>query len=182
MTLTDITNIALEDIGARAVGSIDGDDVNARKVKRRLSNTIAQVCSLRNWSCLVKLVRLSLIDGERSIGGLYKFNAPRGLLKVIEPSMCRIEGDVILHPFKELTIKATLLEENPDCWDCNLTGAILAQLKADIAFMVTGDANLAVQVKQLAEREIQRFIKNDIYRSRGRRQKPPLLPEGYFME
>ena len=29
MTLTDIANIALEDIGAKAIGNIDGDDVYA---------------------------------------------------------------------------------------------------------------------------------------------------------
>ncbi len=181
MTLTDIANIALEDIGAKAIGNIDGDDVNARKVKRRLPHTIAEVCNLRNWSCLIKIMELSRIEEGRNIEGLYMFNAPRGLLKIIEPTMCRIEGDTIFHPADNLTIKAAIFDDNPDHWDTNLTGAVLAQLKADIAFMVLGDANLASQIKQLAERDIQRFIKNDIYRSRGKRPKPPLLPQGYFV-
>ncbi len=181
MTLTDIANIALEDIGAKAIGNIDGDDVNARKVKRRLSNTISHVCNLRNWSCLIKTVELSRVEDGRNFEGLYKFNAPRGLLKIIEPPTCRIEADIVYSPCENLTIKATLIDENPDHWDANLTGAILAQLKADITYMILGDANLAVQVKQLAEREIQRFIKNDIYRSKGRRPKPPPLPPGYFI-
>ena len=181
MTLTDLANLALEDIGARAIGNIDGDEVNARKIKRRLPNTIVEICSLRDWSCLVKTMKLSRVDEERTIEGFYKFNAPRGLLKIIEPKMCRLESDVVLSPFKDLTIKATTLEENPDYWDSNLTGAILAKLKSDIAFMILGDANLALQIKQLAELEIQRFIKNDIYRSRGKRPKPPFLPQGYFV-
>ena len=181
MTLTDIANIALEDIGAKAIGNIDGDDVNARKIKRRLPNTIAEVCNLRNWSCLVKTIKLSNIECGRSFKGFYKFNAPRGLLKIIAPSMCMIEGDIILAPFENLEIKATILDDNPEHWDTNLTGAILAQLKGDIAFMILGDANLAAQIKQLAARDIQRFIKNDIYRSRGKRAKAPLLPPGYFV-
>ena len=181
MTLTDIANIVLEEIGVKAIGSIDGDDVNARKIKRRMPLSISEVCNLRNWACLVKIVELSRIEDGRSFGGLYKFNVPRGLLKIIEPIMCTIEDDAILSPFEKLTIKATILDNNPDHWDVNLTGAILAQLKADIAFMILGDANLAAQIKQLAARDIQRFIKNDIYRSRGKRPKPPPLASGYFV-
>ncbi len=182
MTLTDIANIALEDIGAKAIGNIDGDDVYARKIKRRLPHAILEVSNRRNWSCLVKTVELSRIEYEKSFEGLNKFNAPRGLLKIIEPTMCRIEGDTILYPHENLTIKATILQENPDCWDANLTGAILAQLKADIAFMIKGDANLAGQIKQLAARDIERYMRNDIYRSRAKRPKMPILPEGYFCD
>lgn len=181
MTLTDIANIALEDMGAKAIGNIDGDDANARKVKRRMTLTISEVCSLRNWACLIKIVKLSRIENEKTSDGFYKYNAPRGVLKIIEPLMCRIEGDAILSPFEKLTVKATIFDDNPDHWDANLTGAVLAQLKADIAFMILGDANMAAQIKQLAARDIQRYIKNDIYRSRGKRPKPPLLPDGYFV-
>ncbi len=181
MTLTDIANIALEDLGAKAIGSIDGDDVNARKVKRRLFHTISEICNKRNWSCLVKTIELSRIDGDKSYEGLSRFNAPRGLLKIIEPTMCRIESDVILAPYETLAIKATILDDNPDHWDINLTGAILAQLKADIAFMIKGDANLAGQIKQLATRDIERYMRNDIYRSQGKRPKLPILSPGYFV-
>lgn len=180
MTLTDIANIALEDIGAKAISSIDGDDVNARKIKRRLSITISDVSSKRNWSCLIKRVELSRVDGQKSFEGLNRFNAPRGLIQIISPEMCRIEGDVILSPFEKLTIKATILEDNPDKWDANLTGAILAQLKADITFMIIGDAELARQLKQLAKIEIEKYIQNDYYSAKGKRPKIPPLAEGYF--
>ena len=181
MTLTDIANIALEDIGAKAIGSIDGDDVLARKIKRRLPITISDVSSKRTWTCLLKTIQLSRVEGK-SFNGLNLFNKPRGLLKIVAPTMCGIEGDYITHHNESLKIQASIISENPDAWDDNLRGAILSQLKADIAFMATGDIQLAGQLKQISVREIERYMRNDFYQSRGKRPKQTIIAEGNFVD
>ena len=178
MTLTDIANIALEDIGAKAISSIDGDDVLARKIKRRLPITISEVSTKRNWSCLLKTMLCSRVEGK-SFDGRNLFNKPRGLLKIVAPALVSIEGDYIVHHNESLKIKASIISENPDE---NLRGAILSQLKADIAFMATGDIQLTGQLKQIAEREIQHYMRNDFYKSKGKRLKQRILAEGHFVE
>ena len=82
MTLTDIANIVLEEIGVKAIGSIDGDDVFARKIKRRLPITIAEVSGKRDWSCLIHDIELSRIE-EKASDGSSKFNLPRNILRII---------------------------------------------------------------------------------------------------
>ena len=181
MTLTDIANIALEDIGAKAISSIDGDDVLARKIKRRLPITISEVSNKRNWSCLLKTMLCSRVEGK-SFDGRNLFNKPRGLLKIVAPALVSIEGDYIVHHNESLKIKASIISENPDEWDENLRGAILSQLKADIAFLATGDIKLAGQLKQMAEREIQHYMRNDFYKTKGKRPKQRILAEGHFVE
>ena len=181
MTLTDIANIALEDIGAKAISSIDGDDVLARKIKRRLPITISEVSNKRNWSCLLKTILCSRVEGI-SFDGRNLFNKPNGLLKIVAPALVSVEGDYIVHHNENLKIQASIISENPDEWDENLRGAILSQLKADIAFMATGDIQLTGQLKQIAEREIQHYIRNDFYKSKGKRPKQRILAEGHFVE
>ncbi len=180
MTLTDIANIVLEEIGVKAIGSIDGDDVFARKIKRRLPITIAEVSGKRDWSCLIHDIELSRTE-EKASDGSSKFNLPRNILRIISPRECRIEGDFVLFNGENLTIKCTLYEDNPDKWNINLQLAIIAQLKADICFAVTGDAQLALNLKRLAQTDIESYMKNDIIQSRKSRRNPPLLAEDYFI-
>lgn len=180
MTITDIANVALEEIGAKAIGNIDGDDVFARKIKRRLPLTIAEVSAKRDWSCLVQEIELSRIE-EKASDGSSKFNLPRNVLKILSPRECRIEGDFVLFREDNLTVKCTLYEDNPDKWNIYLQLAIIAQLKADICFTVTGDAQLALNLKNLARTDIERYMKNDIIQSRKSLHSPPIIAEGYFV-
>ena len=179
MTLTDIANIALEDIGAKPIGNIDGDDTLARKLKRRLPITISEVSQKRTWSCLVRTLSLARAIGK-NLDGRSQFHCPRGLLKIHSPEGCIVEGKYILFYGDTLTVKCSVISENPNEWDENLRGAILAQLRADIAYMATGDTQLAAQLRQIAIRDVEHYMRNDYYRARGKRPKPPTIPEGYF--
>lgn len=174
MTLTDIANVALEDIGAKAIGSIDSDDSLARKLKRRLPITISEVSSKRSWSCLMKTIKCSRVV-DKNFDGRNKFNAPNGLLKIIEPKMCEVQGDFIVHNNESLTITASIVSYNPDDWCDNLRGAIISQLKADIAYMATGDLHLAGAMAQRSNIEVQKFMRNDYYRTKGKRPKMPTI-------
>lgn len=181
MTLTDIANVALEEIGAKPIGNIDGDDVNARKIKRRLPLSIAEVAAMRNWSCLVKRVPLSRRN-DKSVGGRAVYNKPRNLLKVLEPEYgVNIESDYILAPEGTTELTCTIADDNPDNWNVYFRLAVIAQLKCDIAFTIMGDPNSAMALRQLAERDIQRYMKQDMIQSTPRRPKMPTIPEGYFL-
>ena len=59
MTLTDIANVALEDLSEKAINSIDGEDSVSRKVKRKIFLTIDTVSARRNWVCLRKEIKTS---------------------------------------------------------------------------------------------------------------------------
>lgn len=182
MTLTDIANVALEEIGAKSIGNIDGDESNARKVKRRLPLTIADVASKHNWSCLVRDVKLYRIDEPQPEGGLYKFNRPKWMFKIIEPRFgVSVEGDYILSSTEELTVKCTICDEDSAKWDSCFLLSVIAQLKADICFMVVGDAQLALNLKQLAEIDIRRYMRQDSFAKKNRKPPTPLLPDGFVL-
>ena len=168
MTLTDIVNIVLEDLGGRSISSIDGDDFDAQRVKRRIKSTIDDVAALRKWTCLRKTVKLPISskgDFENT------FLLPNGLVEIIESfPICnwRKEGKYLISSAQEMTILCTVVSYDPNDWDVNFKGAVIAKFGADIAFMVTSNAQLASQRKQLAQVEISRYIGNDYYSEKPR--------------
>jgi hypothetical protein len=133
MTLTDIANIALEEIGANAIGNIDGNDVNARRIKRRIFLSIETMSKKRNWVCLRKDVELTRCI-EKFFDDRYVFNIPNGLLNVIsESAKWERFANGFLSREPRLRIFGTFLSYDPDTWNVNLTNAIIAQIKKDIA-------------------------------------------------
>lgn len=175
MTLTDIANLALEDIGARSVSNIDSDDFDARRIKRRIYKTIDDIAVLRNWTCLIKNVELVLSSTDERGEG--HFLLPRSLVQIIDTfPVCewRREGKEIVALTDKLAIKCTVISYNPDDWDANFRGAVLSKLTADIVFQTVGNAQLAAQRLQLADRDIARYISNDVFAENPRRvQKKP---------
>lgn len=175
MTLTDIANLALEDVGARSVSNIDSDDFDARRIKRRIYKTIDDIAVLRNWTCLIKTVEL--VRSSTNERGESRFLVPRGLVQIIETyPVCewRREGKEIVAHVDSLEMKCTITSYNPDDWDANFRGAVLSKLTADIVFQTVGNAQLAAQRLQLADRDIARYISNDVYAENPRRfQKKP---------
>lgn len=162
MTLTDIANIALESVGGDAINNIDEDTSTARKVKRALKMAISDVAAMRNWVCLQKEMTLTRSIGT-SFNGEYKFNAPKNLINIIESSAeFRKEGDFILSRAPELAIRCTILSDNPMTWCANLQGAVIAKLKSMIVASIVGNFELSAQTIQLAERDIARYLTNDI--------------------
>lgn len=170
MTLTDIANMALEDISERGISSIDDEeDALAGKLKRRISKSIREVQAAHSWSCIShteKLVRNGVLPTGESL-----FIQPPGFLKTIDacPNVAwHIEGKSIVAPVRELCLRYVRYSENPDEWDIHLQSAIVARLRADIALNVSGDSKIAQLAYQQAQVEIPRYIRNDIYGRRNR--------------
>jgi hypothetical protein len=67
-----------------------------------------------------------------------------------------------------LQIYCTIVSFNPNDWGVNLRNAIIAQLKKDLAYPITNDGNLATNVLQLAERDIQEAMLHDAYDEKQR--------------
>ncbi len=170
MTLTDIANLALQDVGARSISNLDSDDFDARRIKPRIYKTIDDIAVLRNWTCLIKTVELVCsLKNER---GESRFLLPRGLVQIIDSyPVCewRREGKEIVAFVDTLTIKCTIVSYNPDEWDANFRGAVISKLTADIVFQTVGNAQLAGQRIQLADRDVARYISNDVYAESPRR-------------
>ena len=163
MTLTDIANIALEDIGQKVIGNIDGDDFNSRRLKNRIFKTIETVQKRRNWVHLRKELKLAL-SAEKAANGFYKFILPKNLLNVISSSSpYKREHDFLISGFPDLRIYCTIASFNPDEWGINLTNAVIAQIKKDIVYPMSGDLQLANQVYLLAEKDIRSAILDDAY-------------------
>lgn len=177
MTLTDIANMALEDISERGISSIDDEtDALAGKLKRRISKSIKEVQAMHRWSCIShteKLVRSGALPTGESL-----FILPSGFLKVIESCpnvLWRIEGKSIVGPVQELCVRYVRYSENPDEWDIHLQNAIVARLRADIALNVSGDAKIAQYAYQQAQLEIPRHIRNESLYKKNRR-----TPSGHW--
>ena len=169
MTLTDIANIALEDIGAKPIGNIDGDDVMERKLKRRIYCSIDTVSKRRNWVCLRREISLTRRVGM-SASGEYSFVAPKGMLNIMRSSYpYRREGDNLYSADENLRVQCTVVSYLPSEWSINLRNAVIAQLKRDIVAPISGDPNLAAQVYQISEREIQEAMLSDSYDEQERR-------------
>ena len=169
MTLTDLANIVLEDLGQKAIGNIDGEDFNARRMKRRIYNSIQTVAKKRNWICLQTDIQLTQAAGK-GVCGEYKYIPPKNLINIIASTAdWKRSGDYILSASPELTIRCTILTFEPDQWSVNLQNAVIAQLKQDMTFAITGDAQLAGQVYQLAERAMKTAIMDDALDEKCRR-------------
>lgn len=168
MTLTDIANIVIEDLGGRSIASIDGDDFDAQRAKRRIKSTIDDVASLRKWVCLRKTVKLPLSSRNDFEN---RFLLPNGLVEIIAACpdcQWRREGKELISTVQEMAILCTIVSYNPNDWDVNFKGAVISKFGADIAFMVTSNVQLAMQRKQLAQVEISRYIGNDIFSEKPR--------------
>lgn len=163
MTLTDIANQAIESLCDRAISSIeDKEDATSAYLNRRMFRTIREVQSSYKWSCLVKTA--ALLKTETLPTGECAFLIPDNFLSVIDacPNIAwNIEGKRLVAPVNEICIKYVKFSENPDEWDANLTGAIVSQLKSDVALRITGDTKLAQLAFQEAKIEVPRFARND---------------------
>ena len=173
MTLTDIANLALVGLNAKAINSIDDDEVNARKARLILPNVIESVSASHTWSCLRRNFKL-VHTAEKSEDGRYRFIQPKGMLKIIrsfpdeEPER---EGGYILSHSETLSIKCTIFFFDPNEWDIQLRKAILSQLKAELAQIVVGDANLASTFMQMAYKDLREAMAEDIYNRRNKRKR-----------
>lgn len=168
MTLTDIANVALEDLFEKAINSIDGEDSVSRKVKRKIFLTIDTVSARRNWVCLRKEINLTRKVGK-SENGEYRYIRPNGLLNIIDSSAPYTQvGDTIYSPAESLYIKCTVKSYNPEEWDILFRNSVIAQLKYDIALSITGNADIAQQMFQLSNMEIRRNMLDDAYNEKNR--------------
>lgn len=168
MTLTEIANRAIEAVGGDAINNIEDDNATARKVRRALLCSIDDIQGLRNWGCLSRKEKLVLAQPE-PLDGQYKFIAPKNLIKIIETfPQVRFEriGDFIYTSVSELVARFTVSSYDPSKWCKNLQGAVIAKLKAEIVLPIVGNERYAAQTFQLSERDISRYIMNDIAASR----------------
>lgn len=172
MTLTDIANMALVDLGQDEINSIDDSSKTARIIKRRLDTIIEDVESLRDWACLLRRETFTK-RGEETTTGECVFNAPRGLLRVAESAsderLWRREGSLFIAPLEELKLLCVMKETNPSYWSPFLRRAIIAKLRAAIAMPITQNAQLASQTIALADREVRDAMTEDAQQSRLRR-------------
>ena len=170
MTLTDIANIVLEDLGEAPIASIDSDDFAAKRIKRRIKSTIDEVASLRKWPCLRHSVKLILaVEGDFE----NRFILPNGLVEIVSTDpVCdwRIEGRELVSPSKKIEILCTIVSYDPDEWSLNFKNAVISKFGADIAFMITHNAQLAAQKKQLAQMEVAQCISRDFYAEMPRQE------------
>lgn len=181
MTLTDIANLALGGMGAKTIASLDDTDVNARKMKVQLPVTIETISAKFPWLCLRRNIKL-VHTVEAALDGHNQFLSPKNLLEIIRAYPIQEyerEGQYILSRAETLFIKCTICSYNPSEWDVNLRKAIVAQLKADTAASILGDAGLAANFTQTALREIQAAETDDIYNQRNKRMRSP-IPVGFM--
>lgn len=173
MTLTDIANLALVGLNAKAINSIDDDEVNARKAKLLLPNVIENVSASHTWSCLRRKIKLAHAP-EKLEDGRYAYLEPKNLLKIIstypETDFEREGGRIFAEP-ESLSIKCTICFYYPNEWDVLLRKAILSQLKAELAQIVVKDANLAANYMQLALKDLRDAMADDIRNRRNKRNR-----------
>lgn len=166
MTLTDIANLALESIGHKAISSIDSNDFEAQRIKRHIYNTIDKVASQRNWICLGRCI--DLVVSSKTADGRTRFLLPKNLMSISSRYPGKRFGLEIVAHCEAISIECFIASYDPNEWEINFKNAVLAQLVADITLPITGDAKLALSFRQLAEVEIGRYMRNDIFNEKPR--------------
>lgn len=171
MTLTDIANRALEAVGGDAINNIEDDTATARKIRRALYCAIDDVQSMRNWGCLSRKGELVLAAEPSETECEFKFIAPKNLIAIVEtfpPTRFERIGGFIYAEVSKLSARWIVSNYEPMTWCKNLQGAVIAKLKAEIVLPVVGNERFATQTIQLAERDIARYIMNDISASKDK--------------
>lgn len=153
MTLTDIANLALGEIGeTKTISSIDDSSHPAAFVDRNMADTIREVQGLIHWPELITTYQPEA-DPTDAEDGNYRYKIPDSIITIVKvedytlsylnDAEWRIEGEHVLTDTENPLVTAVAYNEEPDDWNIDLRRCIVLALAARIAFGLTNSRTVA---------------------------------------
>ena len=182
MTSTvDIANIALNNIGASNITSLDENSKAARVINQRYESVRDAVFRAHPWNCLINRASLAQETTTPAFGYTYQYSLPTNpfCLRVLEFSngslsypqdnitnntggpVFVIEGRKLLTDEGSAQIKYVGRITDPQQYDASLIEALAARLSAEVCYAITGSTSMVQIQTSLYEAKINEARFND---------------------
>ena len=179
-SVVEISNNALNAIGATNITSMDENSKAARVINQVYANVRNEVFRAHPWNCLIKRASLAQDATGPAYGYSYSYTLPADpyFLRVLEysngsftypfdnltnnagGSVFVIEGRKLLTDETVAKIKYVSRSEDPNEYDAGLVGTLSARLAYTIAYALTGSTTVVQLQKALYDERLReaRFI------------------------
>jgi|TARA_R100000482_G_scaffold49096_3_gene17354 hypothetical protein len=174
----DISNAALNTLGATNIISLTEDSKAGRLINQRYELVRDAVFRSHNWNSLIKRSELSQDSVAPAFGYTFKYPLPGDCLRVLEFSngtlmypqdnmtdntggpVYVIEGRDLLTDEGTVFIKYIARIEDPNLYDTLLVDTIAARLAFEICYAITGSNAMIATTKALYDEKIKeaRFV------------------------
>ena len=163
-SIVEISNSALNQLGASTILSLTENSKNGRLCNARYETIRDSVLRSHPWNCAIKRVSLAANTTNTDWGFQREFNLPVDCLRVLQiedySSNYKIEGRKIVSNDTSIKLIYVATMTDPNEMDVLLRETISAALAADIAYAVTANAAIAREMKANYELKIKdaRFV------------------------
>ncbi len=174
----DISNAALNTLGASNITSLTEDSKAGRLINQRYSDVRDAVFRSHNWNSLIRRTSLARNTVSPAFGYLHQYPLPTDCLRVLEFSngtltypkdnmtdnsggpVYVIEGRELLTDETTVFIKYISRVEDPNEYDTLLVDTIAARLAMEICYAITGSNSMISTTKALYDEKIKeaRFV------------------------
>lgn len=161
---TQIVNLALVRIGAKAIQDIDDtDNRNARQAKILFQPTFEELARAAKWNCLTTRADLAQVSPGPAWGWDYKYQLPSTCYRLLTVNGYditeaqdgfEIEGREILTNAEECKITYIQDETDPNIWDRSFQAAFVVLLASKLAVQTRQDEQLAERLYAEYSREV----------------------------
>ncbi len=176
----EIANLALSELGASRIASFTDNTVSAQEVFARFELVAEMVMSMGAWPSVKRRANLAQLDETPDFGFSYVYQLPTNpkCLRILQLNECRlgdinyvIEADKLL--CNETTVGIVYLAklEDSEKYDVYLKKAIINALKASMAYKFLGQANVAKDLIQQMNLEVEQLLSKAT--SQGSNQRLP---------
>lgn len=174
----DISNAALNTLGASNIISLTEDSKAGRLINQRYNDVRDAVFRSHNWNSLIRRASLARNTVAPAFGYLHQYPLPADCLRVLEFSngtltypkdnmtdnsggpVYVVEGRQLLTDEATVFIKYISRVEDPNEYDTLLLDTISARLAMEICYAITGSNSMISTTKALYDEKIKeaRFV------------------------
>ncbi len=174
----DISNAALNTLGASNIVSLDEDSKAGRLINQRYSAVRDAVFRSHNWNSLIRRANLAQNSVSPAFGYTFQYPLPTDCLRVLEFSngtltypkdnmtdnsggaVYVVEGRELLTDEATVFIKYISRVEDPNLYDTLLVDTLSARLAMEICYAITGSNSMISTTKALYDEKIKeaRFV------------------------
>ena len=179
-----ICNLALARLGAARITSLTDNTAEAKLCTLMYDDLAEEVMVEGAWSSTINRASLNQTTNTPSYGYDYEFQLPTNpfclrVLAVDEDipgdNSYRIEGDKLLYNSSTVKIKYIGRVDDTQSYDPMLKRAIVSRLAAELAYPITGTAQVAQQMLDLYLRHVAEGLSVDGQQGSGEETSSPDL-------
>lgn len=157
-TQVEICNIALSQLGANLINSLDERGTEQTLIKAFWDTARVSLLNTHPWNFAIKRVELARDLGIPTYEFKYQFTLPPDCLRVLQVYR---DGDYRLEGRKIITNSTTCLIKyvgditDTSIWSASFVAAMAARVRFDLAYPITKDSNQVAIAKSLLDSQLQ---------------------------